>query len=219
MASNFDLLNLAEVLRTFGRGVVFRGSRFDPETGSPIALTHLGDTEGDITFTPNAEVAGLTLPEITGPAMHEATVTGENPVLEMPLFIADPALLATVSPLGSASAGRIGRVAAAEHTLAIFPEELFGDSRAQLAYNAGAWTLGGVALTAAQLALLDGALWLWRGFFNRPPRRWLGGAGDASRNIETVSFQVMFHTGMPTGHGLYTVGDPSEAGIDIEGGS
>lgn len=219
MPSNLDLLDLAEVLRTFGRGVVFRGVRWDPETGAPIALTHLGDTEGDIAFTPNGEVAGLTLPELTGPAMHEGTYTGENPSLEIPIFLADPALLSVVSPKGSAHAGRSARTAVAEHTLLILPEALFGESRAQLAHNAGAWTLGGVALTAAQLALLDTALWLWRGFFNRPPRRWLGGAGDASKNIESISFQVMHHPQMPEGHKLYTVGDPNDYGIDLEGGS
>lgn len=214
-----NLLDLNEVLRTYGRGVVFRGVRWDPGEGSPIVLAHLGDTEGDIAFTPNSEVAGFTLPELTGPAMHEGTYTGENPTLELPLFLADPALLPTVSPKGSAHAGRSARTAVAEHVLVIFPEALFGESRAQLTVTAGAWTLGGVPLTAAQLALLDTALWLWRGFFNRPPRRWLGGPGDASKNIESVSFQVMHHPGMPEGHKLYTVGDPHDYAIDLEGGS
>lgn len=219
MSTNLSLLNLADVLRTYGRGVVFRGPRWDPDSGAPIVLSHLGDTEGDIAFAPNAEVAGFTLPELTGPAMHEATYTGENPTLEIPIYLADPALLATVSPKGSGSAGRSSRTTPVEHVLAIFPEALFGENREALVHNAGDWTLGGVPLTAAQLALLDTALWLWRGFFNRPPRRWLGGAGDASKNIESISFQVMHHGGMPEGHKLYTLGDPNEAGIDLEGGS
>jgi hypothetical protein len=217
--SNLDLLDLAEVLRTYGRGVVFRGPRWDPETGNPIVLSHLGDTEGDMTFTPNAEVAALTLPELTGPAQHEGTYTGENPTLELPLFVADPSLLPILSPKGSAHAGRSGRTAVAEHTLVIFPEALFGESRAQLVHNAGAWTLGGEALTPAQLAILDLSVWLWRGYFMRPARRWLGGAGDASKNIEQVSFMVMHHPGLPEGHKLYTTGDPNDYGIDLEGGS
>ena len=219
MPSNLELLDLADVLRTYGRGVVFRGVRWDPSSGAPIVLEHLGDTEGDIAFTTNAEVQGFTLPEVTGPAMHEGTYTGENPSLEFPLFVADPALLAKLSPKGSAHAGRSARTAVAEHVFVVLPEALFGESRAQLAVTAGAWTLGGVALTAAQLALLDTALWLWRCFVNRPPRRWLGAAGDGSKNIENVSVQVMHHPGMPEGHHLYTVGDPGEFGIDLEGGS
>lgn len=219
MASNFELKTLAEVLRSYGRGVVFRAERWDPETGDPLALVHLGDTEGDIVFNPQAEVTGLTLPELTGPAIHEADSTGENPTLELPLFLADPALYPIVSPNGSAHGGRSNRVAAAEHTLAIFPEALFGESREALVCTNGAWTLGGVALTSAQLALLDAALWLWRGFFSRPPRSFKGGAGDARKNIETVTFQVMHHDSMPEGHKLYTTGDPADSGIDLEGGS
>jgi len=214
-----QLLNLEDVLRTYGRGVVFYSPRWDPETGAPLALTHLGDTEGDIAFNPNAEVTGMTTPEVTGPAIHEADFTGENPVLEFPLFLADPALMAIVSPKGSAHGGRNGRTKPTEYTLVVLPEALFGEDRAALAFAAGAWTLDGVPLTAAQLALLDTALFLWRGFFNRPARRFLGGVGDAKRNIESVTFQVMHAAAMPQGHKLYTTGDPADAAIDIEGGS
>lgn len=219
MSSNFTLQDLADILRSFGRGVVFRSARWDPELGNPLALTHLGDTEGDIVFNPNAEVVGLTLPEVTGPAMHEGDYTGENPSLELPIFLADPALLPTLSPKGSAHAGRSSRSQVAEHTLAIFPESLFGENREALLCTAGAWTLGGVALTPAQLAILDNALWLWRGYFNRPSRRWLGGPGDARKNIEPVVFNVMHHSAMPEGHKLFTIGDPTDSSIDLEGGS
>lgn len=213
----FTVGNLKTIIRSIGRGVVFRASRWDP--AAPIAMTFLGDTEGDIVLTPNAAVEKLTLPELSGPAPHEADYTGEAPVLEIPLFLADPTLVALISPSGASSAGRLLRTAAEEHTLVIFPEALFvkAKSRKSLAYTAeGGWTLDGVALTSAQLALLDGALWLWRGFFNRPPRSYKGGAGDARKNIESASFEVMNHNDMPEGQMLYTLGDPADYGIELD---
>lgn len=221
---NYNLLDLTTILRSIGRGVVFYAPRWDGAT--PLALTHLGDTEGDINIATNGEVSGLTLPELTGPAMHEADYTGENPTIEMPLFLADPTLLAIVSPIGSNAAGATRRRAVAEYTFAIFPEALFlvnnedgAPERKQLRFVAGVWTLNAVALTTDQLELLGQSFWLWRGFFNRPPRSFRGGAGDARKAIETVSVQGMHHPGMPEGNMLYTAGDPADHDINIEGAS
>jgi hypothetical protein len=221
---DYDLLDLTTINRSYGRGVVFHAPRWDPT--EPLALTHLGDTEGDIAVNTNPEIATLTLPELTGPAGHEGDYTGENPVVEIPLFLAEPALYAIISPSGSAHAGRSARGAVAERTLVIFPEQLFTVvdgagiiSRHTLAFAGGVWTLNGQPLDAAREALLGLSIWLWRGFFNRTPRRFLGGAGDARKQIETASFQGLHHPDMPEGHHLYTTGDPADAGINLEGGS
>lgn len=220
-----NLLNLANVVRSIGRGVVFRADPWSP--GTPLVLEHLGDTEGDIVINTNAEMAALTTPELTGPAPHEMDYTGEAPVIEIPLFLASPALLARVSPTGLAGAGRSRRSAPAEHTLVIFPEGLFletdvnGEPQSVELEHAGSgvWTIDGNAPTAAQQALLDMTFWGWRAVFTRPPQRFLGGAGDARKNIETVTATLMHHPDMPSGHHLYTIGDPNDVGIDIEGGS
>lgn len=220
-----SLLDLASVVRSLGRGVVFIADRWDPGSGD-LSPTHLGDTEGDIVINTNAEMSALTTPELTGPAAHEMDYTGENPTIEIPLYLTSPALMALVSPTGLAGAGRSRRSAPAEKTLIIFPEQLFlkpDGSGVVESYDlkrvGGAWTLDDVALTSAQLALLGVTFWAWRGVFTRPPMRFLGGAGDARKNIETVTFTVMQHPDMPEGHKLYTIGDPEDAGIDIEGGS
>lgn len=220
----YNLIDLAALLRSYGRGVVFYAPRWDRTT--PLVLTHLGDTEGDIVINTNPEVAALTLPELTGPAAHEVDYMGENPTIEMPLFLAEPSLLAIVSPVGSAHAGRSRRGKVREYTIVIFPEALFLKDNAEgiaqrvsLEFADGAWTLDGVALTPAQQELLDVSFWLWRAYFNRAPRRFLGGAGDARKNIETVSVQGMHHPEMPEGNALYTTGDPAEEDINIEGES
>lgn len=216
-----------------GRGLVFYHAdsggdptRWDPEQGDEINLVHLGDTEGDITITPNAEVVGLTLPEITGPAMHTADFTGENPTIEIPLYLADPALLTVISPSASPHGGNSMRQPAREVTLVVLPEGLFlkenadgTKSRATLSFDGGTWEIDGDPLSARQEELLAMAHWFWRCVFNRPPRRFRGGPGNDSKNIETVTAMALHHEAMPEGHALFTVGDPAEASIDIEGGS
>src|SRR5688572_5312432 len=104
----YNLLALPDVVRSWGRGVVHYAPRWSPGDG-PLALTHLGDTEGDIVINTNPETAGLTTPELTGPAVHEFDYTGENPVVEIPLYLTDPALLAVCTPSGASSAGRSRR--------------------------------------------------------------------------------------------------------------
>lgn len=226
---NLVPLDLGDVLRSLGRGIIFfapgnvdyRG--WVPGSG-PMVLTHLGDTEGDITVATNGEVASMTLPEVTGPGRHTAIFTGENPSVTFPLFLADPALRDIITPTGSRHGGNSFRRRAKEYTLAIFPEALFLDpqpdgtfERKTLAFNGGNWTLGGEALTAEQQTLLDASLWLWRGFFEKPQTRFVG--APEGKNIETVTFNVLHQAAMPENHQMYTVGDPEEFAIDIEGGS
>jgi len=221
---NFTLADVSAIIASYGRGVVFFAHKWTPADGALIT-TQLGVTEGDITITPNAATAGLTIPELTGPIPHEMDYLGENPVIEIPLYLADPSLIAVVSPSGSAHAGRSRRGPVKEYTLAIFPEALFlqDDSEGivhdySIGYDgAGGWTFNGIALDTDRQRLLDASLWLWRVVFNRPTRRFRGGAGDDSKNIETVSTQSMHHPDMPEGHHIYTSGDPFVSGIDLNG--
>lgn len=219
---NFTLMDLNALSRTWGRGVIFRAPKWDP-TG-PLALSYLTDTEGDIVVNTNPELATMTLPELTGPANHDVDFLGENPVIEAPMFVTDPLLHALVGPTGSAHGGRERRGRPVEHTIAIFPEELWLnpltneiDRTKDFSYNGGVWTYDGEALSATKLELLDASFFLWRAVINRPPRTFHGGAGDAKKQIEPVSIQGLYHPDMPNGHHLYTSGNPYDAGIDLEG--
>lgn len=221
---DYQLADLTQVVRSWGRGVIFRAAKWD--TTSPLVMAHLGDTEGDMNIATNPEMAILTLPELTGPAGHDVDYTGENPVIEVPLYVTDPAMHALISPTGSASAGRERRGVPVEHTLAIFPENIWVDPATGrvdrtklLSFAGGAWTFDGAALSAAKSELLDSSFWLWRATFNRPPRRFRGGAGDDKKNIETVSIQGLHHPDMPDGHHLYTTGNPftADPSINLEG--
>ena len=77
------------------------------------------------------------------------------------------------------------------------------------------WELDGAPLSEEQEALLGMSLWCWRGFFERPPRRFIG--APEGKNIETVNFTLLHQSGMPEGHQLFTMGNPWDADIDIEG--
>jgi hypothetical protein len=226
---NASLLNLQTLLRKIGRGVIFYAHDGDGipvrwDGTSPLLLQHLGDTEGEIIKQPNFTVANLTLPEISGGAVYEATYTGENPVIDMPLFLADANLLPIVSPTGSASAGLERVEDVAERTVVIFPERFFkrldAPGYADIGYTTGGnFTVDGVAITDTQEALLAHALWAWRGYFSRPPRRFRGGHGDDAKNIEVVQFTMMVHPDMPDGERLYTTGNPFDVDIEIDPGS
>jgi hypothetical protein len=221
--TNFLLADVSNVVASYGRGVVFYAPKWDGLT--PLSMSQLGVTEGDIVVTPNAATAGLTIPELTGPAKHDMDYLGEAPTVEIPLYLADPALIAIVSPSGSAHAGRSRRGPVAEYTLLVLPEALFLDADGQgivtdytVAFDAaGAWTFNGIALDAERQAMLDVAFWMWRAVFNRPTRRFRGGAGDDKKNIETVSVESMHHPALPEGHHIYTTGDPFDSGIDLNG--
>jgi hypothetical protein len=224
-AKNFNLASVANLVGSYGRGVVFYADKWDPTAGA-LVMSQLGVTEGDIVVTPNAATAGLTFTELTGPAKHEMDYLGEDPVVEIPLFLTDPTLIAVVSPSGSQHGGRSRRGSVKEYTLAIFPEALFLQAGVDgivtdytVSYDdvTGVWSFNGLALTSQQQAYLDVSLWLWRVMFNRPPRRFRGGAGDDKKNIETVSTQTMHHPDLPEGHHLFTTGDPGEFGITLAG--
>jgi hypothetical protein len=228
---NYNLLDLETVLRSIGRGIVCYAHDGDDVTvgdpivwdgASPLYLAQLGDTEGDIAFNPQGSVATLTLPEISGGAIHEATYTGEDPMLEIPLFLADPTLLPIVSPTGLAGSGHFRVRDTEKRTLVVFPERLFRDtdeSYKTLAFSGGAWTLNGVALDAEHLVLLNRTLWCWRVYFDRAATSFLGGHGDDGKNIVTCTAHFTMHPDLPDGHRLFTIGDPADFSINIEGGS
>lgn len=214
--SSYDLLDLTTQVRAIGRGSVFYGTGAFAGSGNDLALTHLGDTEGEITIEPNEEYSELTLPELTGAAPHEKYVSGQAPVVTIPLYAADAALRAIVSPTGSASGGYQRRRAVTEYTLVIFPEQVFieGDVQVTVAYTtAGGWTVGGDAATATQEALLDLSIFFWRGHFTVTPPMYRH--EDGGKVVQEVMFHAMHNGSMPDGHHLYTIGRPENSSIEI----
>jgi len=228
----YNLLDLETVLRKIGRGTVWyaHDGTGPLDIGSPIKwdgttalqLAPISDTEGEIVRNPNADIATLTLPELSGTAVHEATAVGGNPTLSVPLFLADPDLLAILSETGLAGMGHFRVRDVSGVTIVIFPEALFrkdDGTYAQLSFTGGTWLLDGGALGAARTTLLGHSTWFWNAYIMRPEFSFRGGHGDDAKNIETVEIRGMFHSGMPDGQRIFTIGDPTLVGIDLEGGS
>lgn len=215
---NYSLLDLTAQVRAIGRASIFygAGAYIFNSGGADLALTHLGDTEGEISIAGNEEYSDLTLPELTGPAIHNRYLTGFSPQITIPLYAADPDLRDIVSPTGTKSGGFWRRRPVTEYTLAIFPEQLFIESNAQVAVGytkAGGWTVGGDAASASQTDLLDLSIWFWRGHFTQafPMYR----HEDGGKVVQTVTFQAMWNSSMPDGHRLWTVGRPDQADTPI----
>lgn len=214
--SSYSLIDLTAAIRAIGRGVVFYSSAAFAGTGNDFALTHLGDTEGEITIDHGAEFDELTLQELTGPIAHSKYLSGYKPVVTIPLASADPAAKAIVSPVGSGSGGHSIRQAVSEHGLVIFPHELFLEAGVAVAVaytTAGGWTVGGEAATTAQEALLDQSIFFWRGHFEplMPTYR----HEDGGKEIQDVVFHAMHNGSMPEGHHIFTLGRPETASIEI----
>lgn len=219
MAETYRLLDLQAQLRAIGRGVVFYAEKWDGATN--LKLTHLGDTEGEITVETNESYSHLTLTELTGEAKHKSYVNGEDPVVTIPLFLADPALRAIVSPTGSASGGYQRQRPVKERTLVVFPEELFFNPTTgeygDLSYTGTAWQVDGAALSPAQEDLLGQSVWFPRGYFNKPGLAYRH--EDGGKLVLPVSYQAMQSdlatSVIPDGCRLYFMGDPDDVGIDI----
>lgn len=186
----------------------------------PLLLAHLGNTEGEI--TPAAEVATteLTFPEYTGPAAHKRYYDGEGVTITVPLFFADPRLRAICSPTGRASGGQSRQQPVREHTLVIVPEQVLYNEESR-EFGALTWDdsngfqVGGAALTPRQEQLLGLSMWLWRGSFGRQLAAFRH--EDGGKVVNPVEFSVMHAGEFPEGHMLYTLGDPTDADIDLAG--
>lgn len=217
--ADFNLLDLTAQVRAIGRGSIFyeAGAFAYAEGGTDIAMTHLGDTEGEISIELNDSYSELTLPELTGAAPHEKYLEGYAPQITIPLYAADDALRAIVSPTGSAHGGYQRRRAVTEYLLAIIPEQVFIESNAQaeLTYtNADGWQVGGDAASAAQLALLDLSIWFWRVHFTATAPMYRH--EDGGKVVQQVIAHAMHNASMPDGHHLFTIGRPDQATPAIE---
>lgn len=218
--AGFNLLDLTAQDRSLGRASVFQVTEWDGITDLPSTMTHLGDTEGDITIEFGDSYSILTLPELTGDAAHEIFLSGKNPVITIPLYLADPSVRAIVNPSGTGDGGFQRQRAVTTHTLWIVPEQLFLEGNVQVEVDyvtATGWTVGGDAATSAQDDLIQQSFWFWKGHFNFAPLSF--SHADGGKALGEVSFQVM-HSGLsntliPDGNKLWTMGDPVDNSIDI----
>lgn len=212
----YNLPSFSTLVAAIGKGAVFYGDAF-AGSGNDLSLTALGFIEGELSIELNDSYSTLVLPENTGPAPIEKYLEGYAPEVTIPLIAADSALRAIVSPTGSAHGGYTRRRAVTEHSLVIFPEQLFIESNAdaEVEYTQeGGWTVGGDAATPAQLALLDLSVWFWRGHFTATPPMYRH--EDGGKVVQNVIFHSMHNSAMPEGHHLFTIGRPDQVSPAIQ---
>lgn len=226
---DYTLAQLNEDALAIGKGVILYALEWDGV--ADLTLTHLGDTEGDITFNSGEKLSGLKVRERYGDAYVRAYVAGADPVLTAPLFLADPTLRSLISPSGDGVIGTDARRPVVRYTLVVFPQFLFyndetGKNDAKIRYTTAAgWQKSAeatgdpdvfAALSADETRMLGLSLWIWSGYFERPAityRATIPGEDDVL-DIETVTFHGM----RPTDEDLpmVTVGSPLTHGIVID---
>lgn len=215
--TTLSLDNLTTAVRAIGRASIFRfpGPFAFAAGGTDITLTYLGDTEGVVDVEHNSTYSDLTLPELTGDAIHERYHAGYNPRVTIPAYVADEAVYPIFSPV-NAHGGTWRRRSVTEYGLAIIPEQTFIESNAQVSITydkVNAWQVGGNAATSAQLNLLDVSIWFWRGHFEKITPKYQH--ADGGKAVKEVVYQAMFNTSMPDGAGLFTFGRPDQYSTPI----
>lgn len=192
--------NLEAALAELGNAFVLIG---DPFIAGGLSV--LGAKEGDATVEWNDEYSEAAYPEQTGPAIHSRRLRGSNPRVTFPMIIGDPALWATISPLGSAHGGHSKQQPVAETALVLVSE---------LDWPSGSWGWDAAANAGAGAwvpAAPTRTLWFYRGHFERPGRPYR--EVDAGKIVVDVTFQAMWDSARPTGHKLFTYGDPRASSI------
>lgn len=184
--------NLQAYWRALGKGYVFISE--DPEAGE---WDPLGYTEGEITVNFNEEFNILRFPEATGPGQHAAKLQGEDPQIEIPLVIGNPALWDQLTSHGGRGGGFSAPQDPLEFAIGIIPER---ELAAGLSYE-GSWVPA-----APQMAF-----WGWRAYFQRPTLSFRQEEGGKS--ITTVTASLLVDTTKPEGMWLYHIGDPVAAGF------
>jgi hypothetical protein len=227
---DYGLRTTATSERHIGRAAIFyKRPAWDGTTD--LTLTHLGDTQGGVEFNRNAEYGILRATEVTGPAKLRVKLKGEDPVLTIEnVWWGRAALLDLVTGKSSASGGFTRQRDPIYVTVWILPEEIFIDAETQLPgtlhyTSGGGWTFTGSqpgdtpeALTDEQDRLLAHSILIPKAYFDEPNIPFSdANAGEA---LAPVTINVVHNDGLngaiPNGNLLYTIGDPTREGFDIE---
>lgn len=222
----FTLEALNEAALELGKAVLLYANEWNGSTD--LALQHLGHTEGAVKFDAKESIAGLKLPEEYGEGMVKAYVVGADPVLTAPLFLADPALRAIITPTGDGVIGSGVRQEVKKYTLVALPRALFYDAdtkknTASIGFTSpGGWTKttsgdpSGRALTEDEERLLGLGIWMFSGYWERPPVTYEATVTDVVKNVEECTFHVIRPSAAALSGIMAIVGLPEDYDIDIQ---
>lgn len=217
MATLTPVNDLTTILRDIGRASVWYGTGAYAGSGTAVSMTQLGDTEGEISVDFDEKYSELTVPELTGDIPWQKYLESAKPTIKIPMALVSLASRAIVSPTGTAHGGFDRRQAVTEYYLALIPTAFYREGNADVAFaytQAADWTVNGDTATAAQLAIMDKSIWLWRGHFSKPGRKFRH--EDGGKEITEVMFHPMYNTAMPQGQKIFTLGRPDQATPAVE---
>lgn len=216
---DYSLQSLRNIAREIGRGVVFRAPVWDGQ--SDLSMTHLGDTTGEIVFNGADSVVSLRNPELAGKLPIKSKVIGAEATATIPLVLATNALRKEISPTNSLQIGKEHAIDVVRYTLVVFPYALFRDTDGTfktVSYTTGGgWLLNGQPLTAEGVRHVGNSLWMWDGYWSRPPLtyRAIVPDQDIPQDVEEATFQAQLptHDYVPA---AVTIGDPADHAIAID---
>ena len=230
--ATFDLLEIWQQSYDIGRPAIYvAGTGVYPDEvpaywdgGDALAMFHLGNTQGEVQFAPNAEFSNLTLQENTGPAILKSYMTGTAPTFTVSVF-GDPRMLRLISPTASASGGASRQTRVRPHTLWIGPEQLFilsapgqTDQKVPVVYSGGVWTKNGSPFTTEDQRLFNMSIFCWKARFD--PFMPVYRHEEAGKAHAEITCHLMHDVTKPEGHMQWTLGaDLDGSGIDIGGES
>lgn len=237
MEATISTLN--EAALELGKGVIYYATtgEVNEDTGlyesaewdgtTDLELAHLGDTQGAIVFNANESVGTLKLPEHYNEGVIRAYVTGADPVLTAPIFLAHPGLRDLVSPSGDGLIGSGSRREVAYHTLVIMSEALHYDegtrkNNATIAYTPAGWRKitqadpAGRVLTEDEERLLGMTIWVFSGYWERPPVTFEATVNDVVVNVEECTFHGRRPSADVLDGVMALIGLPADYDIDIQ---
>lgn len=230
MPTTLSISALNRAAMALGRGTVLMSEVWDG-TGV-LELEHIGETEGDIVFNANEAIRTLGAPELYADGVLQAKVNGANPIATIPIYLADATKRDLLSPTGDGLIGLPGMRDVARKTLVIMPYELYynaatGKHDAQLNYTSGdGWTKSAVAsgeednfvaLTTEETRLLKLGIWMYDGYFTRPPVTFRhGSTTEVARDIESCEFRAIVPEAEAVLGAMATIGPPDLYGIEID---
>jgi hypothetical protein len=200
--------SLAEALRAIGRAFVYAG---DATTSG--GLTVLGQTEGEITVEEIETYNDLTLPELTGDAVHVRKVLQGGARVTIPLLMGEQegsgsddgsAVYAKISSIGSGAGGGYDEQQdVVTTTLLVVPEREVPSGG--LSFISGAWSPNEPPVHA---------VWMWKAVAEVSEMAFRHGEGG--KIVREVPFLTLYDDSKPSGHKLWTRGDPDAYGVTIE---
>jgi hypothetical protein len=188
---------LSAATTSIGPSRVFIGDALT--VGGLIALPH----EGAITESAPQNVNSAKYPELTGEIDHSAVITPGEVTVTVPVIYTGAAQMATLSAHGAASEGYSSPRTPTFTTLVIMPWADL-DTTADpptFGYNGTVWT--------PQAPV--NARWYWKVIPMRPDMS--SAFENNGKTILPVPFRAFYDSTKPSGHRVFTVGNPVTAGV------